>query len=175
MRKEIHQLEVELFFDRLAVLAKGPGTVYITGGASAVLLGWRLSTVDIDIKLSPEPAGIFQAIQEIKNSLHMNIELASPDDFVPVLPGWQSRSQYICTKNRVDFYHYDFYGQALSKIVRGHERDLQDVNAMLDHNHIEKAQLWRLYYAIAGDFIRFPAIDTRLLKGKLEKQLGKIS
>ncbi len=42
--------------------AKGSGCIYFTGGASALLIGWRSSTVDVDIRLDPEPSGIFQAI-----------------------------------------------------------------------------------------------------------------
>ena len=34
---------------------RGPGRVYLTGGASAVLIGWRTMTVDADLKLEPEP------------------------------------------------------------------------------------------------------------------------
>ena len=37
-------------------LARGPGRVHLVGGASAVTLGWRLATIDADLKLDPEPA-----------------------------------------------------------------------------------------------------------------------
>lgn len=172
MRNNIHSEEVEVFFEQIARKATGPGTIYITGGACAVLLGWRESTMDIDIKLLPEPAGIFQAIQDIKNSLHMNIELAAPDDFVPFLPGWQGRSLYICTKNRVDFYHYDFYGQALAKIERSHERDMIDVKAMLQNNYIEKNKFLQLIDAIKDDFIRYPTLDVQVIKKRVEALHG---
>lgn len=41
---------------------RGPGRVYLVGGASALLEGWRDSTVDVDLKLDPEPRGVFEAI-----------------------------------------------------------------------------------------------------------------
>ena len=50
------------FLDRLGASAKSPGTCFITGGGSALLLGWRETTVDIDLKFDPEPAGVFDAI-----------------------------------------------------------------------------------------------------------------
>jgi hypothetical protein len=34
--------------------AASPGRVFLTGGATAVLLGWRESTIDVDIKLVPD-------------------------------------------------------------------------------------------------------------------------
>ncbi|WP_373536823.1 hypothetical protein [Microcoleus sp.] len=40
--------------------ASGSGCIYFTGGASALLIGWRNSTVDIDIRLDPEPSGILK-------------------------------------------------------------------------------------------------------------------
>ena len=33
--------------------------------------------------------GIFQAIAKLKRELNINIELASPQDFLPLLPGWR--------------------------------------------------------------------------------------
>ncbi len=35
----------------LAGAARGPGKVYFTGGATALLLGFREQTIDIDLKL----------------------------------------------------------------------------------------------------------------------------
>lgn len=103
----------------MLIKSKGPGKVYLTGGASAVLFGWRNNTVDADLKLEPEPPGIFEAIRDLKDKLDMNIELASPDQFIPPLPGWEERSRHIADYNRVQFYHFDFYAQALSKIEGG--------------------------------------------------------
>lgn len=60
--------------------ARGPGSVYLTGGATAVLEGWRKTTVDVDLKFDPEPPGAFEAILRIKNELDINVELASPDE-----------------------------------------------------------------------------------------------
>jgi hypothetical protein len=69
--------------------ARGPGRIYLTGGATALLHGWRKSTVDVDLKLDPEPAGIFEAIAELKEEFDVNLELASPDQFIPPVPGWR--------------------------------------------------------------------------------------
>ena len=45
---------------------KGPRTIYLTGGATALLFGWRAKTIDLDIKADPEPRGLFEAIAELK-------------------------------------------------------------------------------------------------------------
>jgi hypothetical protein len=77
--------------EALGQRVKGPGTIYLTGGATALLFGWRAKTIDVDIKADPEPRGLFEAITELKESLDANVELASPDLFIPELPGWLVR------------------------------------------------------------------------------------
>jgi hypothetical protein len=44
-------------------------------------------TIDLDMKADPEPLGFFEAIAELKDSLDTNVELASPDLFIPEVPG----------------------------------------------------------------------------------------
>ena len=39
--------------------------------------------MDMDIKADPEPAGFYETLPKLKESLQINIELASPDLFVP--------------------------------------------------------------------------------------------
>ena len=81
MRSNVDSQKIEQLMKAL-----GRECIYFTGGASALLIGWRSSTVDIDIRLDPEPLGIFQAITKLKQELDINIELASPQDFLPPLP-----------------------------------------------------------------------------------------
>jgi len=76
------------------------------------LFGWRETTVDIDLRFEPELDELFRAIPAIKEKLQINVELASPSDFIPPLPGWQDRSQYIGREGKVSFFHYDPYSQA---------------------------------------------------------------
>lgn len=92
MRANIDTQKLERLMQLLGREAQGSGCIYFTGGASALLIGWRNSTVDVDIRLDPEPPGIFQAIAKLKQELNINIELASPQDFLPPLPGWRDRS-----------------------------------------------------------------------------------
>lgn len=175
MRHEAQKEQIEKTFAELAKRCKSPGRIYVVGGTTAVLSGWRESTADIDMKISPEPQGIFEAIRDLKNELQINIELASPDDFMPPLPGWEGRSQFIATLHGVTFYHYDFYAQALSKILRAHERDLKDVQSMLDNKLINTQELFRLFLEIEPQFIKFPSIDPTDFRKKLEAVIGRIS
>lgn len=160
--------KVDALMRRLGREARGPGTVYLVGGASAVLIGWRALTVDVDLKLAPEPAGVFEAMHRAKEALDINIELAAPDDFIPALPGWQERSRFIARHGSVEFRHYDFYAQALAKIERGHAQDSQDVRAMADEGLIEPRRLMGLFVAIEPDLLRYPAIDATAFRQKVD-------
>ena len=132
MRSNVDAKKIERLMQALGQEAQGSGCIYFTGGASALLIGWRDSTIDVDIRLDPEPPGIFQAIAKLKQKLNINIELASPQDFLPPLPGWRDRSVFISKQGNISFYHYDFTAQALSKLSRGFDRDLNDVQAMYE-------------------------------------------
>lgn len=142
--------------------------MYFTGGTSAVLEGWRDTTLDIDLSFSSEPQGAFEAIAELKQSLNINIELASPSDFIPALPGWESRSHFIDQVGSLQFFHYDFYSQALAKLERGHEKDLLDVKEMHGKELIDLKQLVPYFSQIEAQLIRYPAIDNNAFRKKVE-------
>ena len=165
---------IALLMEGIGSRAKGPGRVYFVGGATAAMIGWRDATVDADLKLDPEPAAVFEAIAALKEELDINVELAAPDQFVPPLPGWRERSRFIARHGEVDFFHYDFYGQALAKIERGHETDLADVRALAERGLIDVEELARLFERIVPDLLRYPAIDEPALRRKLAKTIEEL-
>ena len=118
----------------------------------------------IDIHLDPEPLGIFQAIAKLKQDLDINIELASPQDFLPPLPGWRDRSVFIRRQGEISFYHYDFTAQALSKLSRGYNRDINDVQAMYEKKLFSLEKLSNGFEAIEPELIRFPSLNPDLLR-----------
>ena len=148
---------------------RSPGRIYFTGGVTAVLFGWRESTMDVDLKADPEPAGFFETLPKLKDKIDINIELAAPDDFVPAFPEWRERSIFIERQGHAEFFHYDLYGQALSKLERLHERDEIDVARMLSDRLVEPAKLWQLFSAVEEKLIRYPAIDPKKLRMRVKK------
>ena len=168
MRGETDRQKLEQFMVELGNIPRASGNIYFTGGATALLMEWRTTTIDIDIKLDPEPEGVFQRIAELKNQLDINVELASPDQFIPELPGWRDRCTFIATHGGISFFHYDLYSQALAKIERWHDRDRIDVRAMLDNALIERNRLAELFVEIAPRCVRFPAIDADAFRARVE-------
>jgi hypothetical protein len=133
--------------------------VYLTGGATAVLEGWRRDTIDADILIVPDSDAVLRAIPDLKESLHINVELASPADFIPELPGWQDRSRFIERCGKVSFHHYDFYAQALAKTERGEVKDVGDVQEMVARGLVEPVKIWRFFRQIEPMLYKYPDLD----------------
>jgi hypothetical protein len=159
MRAETNRERVLKLMAAQGAAVSTPGRVYFTGGVSAVLFGWRDTTVDVNLKADPEPAGFFEAMPKLKDTMDINIELACPTDFIPEVPGWRERSLFIAHHGRLDFYHFDFYSQALAKIERFHPRDRHDVAHMIESGQVIRDRLMGFFVMIQPALIRYPAID----------------
>jgi len=161
MRRPVDEKRVRGFLRALEASADGDARVYLTGGATSILHGWRESTVGVDMKVVPERDSILRAIPRLKEQLEINVELAAPEQLIPELPGWQERSLFIERDGLVSFHHYDPYAQALSKIERGHEQDLRDAREMVRRGLVEPEKLRRLFEEIEPRLYRYPAIDPK--------------
>lgn len=159
MRELADKARIEAFLAALAREATAETDVYLVGGTSAVLIGWRGTTIDLDLVIRPESDAMLRAIPLLKERLQLNVELASPDLFIPVPPGWEQRSPVIVRIGQVTYRHYDFTAQALAKIERGHARDMADVEAMRARGLISAAELRRQFAQVMPQLYRFPAID----------------
>lgn len=173
MRTQTSKTSVEEFMRAIARHAKKECRVYFTGGVTAVLMNWRESTVDIDIKFEPELDEVFRALPELKERLQINVELAAPSDFIPELSGWRGRCQIIAREGKVSFYHYDPYSQALAKIERGHLQDIRDVQSMLADRLIEREKLVGFFEEIKPNLYKYPAIDPTKFSNALNNFLSE--
>jgi len=145
------------------------GRVYLTGGATAVLHGWRETTIDVDIKLIPDHDEILREIPRLKEALNLNVELAAPSDFIPLPAGWEDRSPLIRQEGKLSFHHFDPVAQALSKVERGHEQDIRDVKDMIAAGLVNPAEALAQFEAIEPDLYRFPAIDSVTFRTAVEE------
>lgn len=172
MRPPVDEPRIRALADALARVARGPVRIYLTGGATAVLEGWRAATIDVDLRFEPEADELLRALPELKNRLAINIELASPPDFIPELPGWRERSPLVFTVGTVAVCNFDPYSQALSKIERGFEQDLSDVRMMITSGLVEPARLRELYETIEPELYRYPAIEPPAFRRKVDRALS---
>jgi hypothetical protein len=159
---------IRRFMRAVGESANAETRVYFTGGATAVLQGWRPSTIDVDIRIVPERDAILRAIPRLKEELQLNVELASPDHFIPVKIGWEDRSPFVAREDHVAFHHFDLYAQALAKIERGHAQDAGDVREMLARGLVEAPALVAYFEAIEPELYRYPAIDPAAFRAAVD-------
>ncbi|MGH9874249.1 MAG: DUF6036 family nucleotidyltransferase [Pyrinomonadaceae bacterium] len=168
MRQKVNVARLKEFMKALASGIAEPARIFLVGGATAVLMGWRDSTIDIDLKLEPDSDKLLRKFPLLKERMEINIELASPDDFIPELPGWRDRSRFIQQEGTLTFLHYDFYAQALAKLERRHEIDLQDVAELIRHNLVERHRLLEFFVEIEDQLYKYPAIDAADFRAAVE-------
>jgi hypothetical protein len=171
MRPPVDAPRIRTLARELGRVARAPVRIYLTGGSTAVLEGWRESTVDVDLRFEPEAEELMRALPALKEHLGINIELASPPDFIPELPGWRERSPLLFSDGSVSVHHFDPYSQALSKIERGFTHDLADLAAMIERGLVEPGRLRGLYEQIETELYRYPAIDPPTFRRKLDAAL----
>jgi hypothetical protein len=172
MRERADADRVRAFLRELGRRSDVAARVYLTGGATAVLEGWRSSTVDIDLRFEPDDDALLRILPELKERLDVNVELVSPFDFVPELPGWRDRSPFVVRVGKLDVHHFDPYAQALSKVERGFDQDLRDVDDMVRTGLVDPAHAVELFGLVESDLYRYPAIDPAAFAAKVRQAFG---
>jgi hypothetical protein len=163
------------FLRALSREAEREARLYLTGGATAVLYGWRPYTIDLDIKLVPEDERLLRALPVIAERLGINVERSCPGDYLPELEGWEDRSPLAAREGRLACHHYDLCAQALAKIARGHVQDMADIEAMLSRGLVAPPDLREHLRRIEPRLHLFPAINAASLRLWVEEALASSS
>jgi hypothetical protein len=163
MRPDANAERIRALLVELGRRAAPGDRLYVAGGASAVLLGWRGATRDVDLRLEGDEDRLLRAIADLKERMDINVELASPLDFLPAPPNWRERAMHVGRFGALDVLHIPFALQALAKLQRGFETDLADVQAMLSRGLTTKAQIAQALADAEPDLYRFPAAHPRRL------------
>ena len=171
MPERVNEDRLRAFMRAAGAAARREGVCYLTGGATAVLLGWRGATLDIDVRLEPEQDELMRRLPAIKHDLRINVETASPAEFIPLPDGWQERSPFAGREGKLTFRHFDLYAQALAKIERGHEKDRLDVAAMLERGLVDAELLREMFDEIEPRLYERPELDAASFRRKLEEAL----
>ncbi|HEY7953079.1 MAG TPA: DUF6036 family nucleotidyltransferase [Solirubrobacteraceae bacterium] len=172
MRPPVDEAKIREMARQLGRVAQVRVRLYLTGGATAVIEGWRGSTVDVDVRLDPEIDELLRELPALKERLGVSIELASPPDFIPELPGWRERSPFLFRERNVEVHHFDLYSQALAKIERDFKLDREDVRVMIERGLVERDRLHTLYEAIEPELYRYPAIEPAAFREAVDAALA---
>jgi hypothetical protein len=174
MRTLADAARIRAFMHALGRGSDVEATAYLAGGTTAVLIGWRRSTIDVDLKLVPESDRLLRLLTRLKDELAINIELASPADFIPLPEGWEERSIFVAREGSVTFRHFDPYSQALAKLERSHAQDLEDVLALVERGLVDPARVRSYFDELEPKLYRFPAIDAPSFRASVERTLAEL-
>ncbi len=172
MRRELTRETLRELMEELARTAPARESyrVYVVGGGTAVVAGWRASTVDADLYAEREE--VFRDVQGIKDRLQLNIEFARPEQFVPPLAGSADRHLFIERVGNIDFYHYDPCAQLLSKIVRGFRKDLLDAERFVTSGMVDPRRFRELVDQIPDSaYARYPALSRESVLAAVDEVL----
>ena len=172
MRASVDLPRLRAFLAELARAAREPTRLYLTGGASQLLRGLRESTLDIDLTFEPESDELLRSMVSLKELQSVNVEIVSPVHFVPALPGWRDRCEFVMQIGKLAVLHFDPYTQALSKLERGHVRDMQDVQALVGERIVDPVRLRTLFAEARSELFRYPAIDPKSLSTAVDRLVG---
>jgi uncharacterized nucleotidyltransferase DUF6036 len=144
-RSDVSRDDIEQFLQRFGQLSQQPGRLYLAGGAELIHGGFRgegATTVDIDLRMDVGDESAAEAlIRQLMQQLGVNVEFASPADFIPLPSDWQARSPFVGRYGSTDVFYFDYYALALSKIARGTSRDLSDVMTLSQNGLIHRDEL----------------------------------
>ena len=155
------RVDIEKFLTALGKAYRKQGRIYLAGGAALVHMGLRSgSTLDIDVVIETiNEDEMVTAIRRLVEQMQINIEFASPADFIPVPAQWMEHSRYIGRYGQIDAFYYDFYSLALSKILRGSDRDLIDVKLLVQQKLITLEELDAAYTEVLPRMGKRPYIN----------------
>jgi hypothetical protein len=98
MRPPVDRQRIIHFLEQLGQRFRQPGRVYLVGGATLVFEGFRTQTLDVDLsfEVADRDHGEFiRTVRGLKDELAINVEEASPGDFIPLPEGYQDRAKFI--------------------------------------------------------------------------------
>lgn len=136
-----------------------PGRMYLAGGAVLVHKGIRSGqTLDINLQVTVDPANLVGEIARLKQRLDINIEFASPGDFMPLPAQWEARSEFVKRYGQVDVFYFDWYSLVLSKIQRSSRQDLIDIQLLVSQGFVETIELELFYQEVLNKIGEPPVV-----------------
>jgi hypothetical protein len=151
---------LETFLRRLGERIQQPVTLYLLGGSALRLLGSPRETLDVDYSLEPGAPEVEKTLNALAKELKLDLEAVPLAQFVPLPPAAEQRRRFIGRYGQVEVYIFDLYSIALSKIARGFESDLEDVQFLLAQGLIAWPDLEAFFQAILPE-VRRADIDPQ--------------
>ena len=134
--ESVTSLALQTLFNRLGQEIPTPATFYLLGGSALCLLGSPRETLDVDYSIENLTPELEQTLKQLAIELRLDLKAVPLAEFIPLPPEAEQRRRFVGRYGQVEVYIFDLYSIALSKIARGFESDLEDVEFLLNEGFI---------------------------------------
>ena len=179
MRERTDRARLRRFLRALGGRLRRPVRFYLVGGSVLIDLGLRPLTLDIDyVAAADDPSALADlelAIRALKNELDVNVEPASPADFLPIPPSVLDRSRYIGRHGPLSVYYYHLPSLVVAKAARGFEQDLADAERLVRAGEVDWQEVedtWREVRASPTGWLRYEPDEVERRVALLRQRLG---
>ena len=180
MRQRTDQARLRRFLEVLGRRIRRPLRFYLVGGSVLIDLGLRPATLDIDyVAAADDPAALDDlehAIRALKHDLDLNIEPASPADFLPIPAYALDRSRFVGQFGSVSVYYYHLPSLVIAKAARGFEQDLLDAERLVRAGEVAWAEIeatWRDTRTSPTGWLRHDPAEVEQRLSVLERRLTR--
>jgi hypothetical protein len=136
------------FFQRFGEQITCPATIYLPGGSALCLLGSSRETLDVDYSMESTVPEIEQILERLASELRLDLEYVPLKEFIPLPEDAELRHQFVGRYGNLEVYIFDPYSIALSKIARGFESDIEDVEFLINQKLITWEVLTKHYQSV---------------------------
>ncbi|HKG26080.1 MAG TPA: DUF6036 family nucleotidyltransferase [Thermomicrobiales bacterium] len=147
--------------------------LYLVGGSVLIDLGLRGTTLHFDyVADADDPAALTdleQSIRTLKNELDINVEQASPGDFLPIPRSVLDRSRYVGRHGKLDVYYYHLPSLVISKAARGLEQDLSDAERLIRAGEVEWADVETTWHEIRASPVGWLRHEPEEIERRLDE------
>ncbi len=179
MRDHAERERIERFLRALGRRIHFPIRLYLVGGSIIVDLGLRQATVDVDYVVEADDPRALEEFERIvpqlKNELRINVEPASPADFLPIPAHALAQSAYVRSYGNVHIYYYDLPSTIVSKAARGAERDIADIESLIQAGAVSWDEIesrWQEIRASPRGWLRHNPNDVEHRLHALRERIG---
>ncbi|MGH2535025.1 MAG: DUF6036 family nucleotidyltransferase [Thermomicrobiales bacterium] len=179
MRRRTDQAHLRRFLEALGRRVRRPLRFYLVGGSVLIDLGLRPATLDIDyVADADDPETLAQlelAIRSLKIELDVNVEPASPADFLPIPSSALDRSRYVGQFGPVAVYYYHLPSLIIGKAARGLEQDLADAVRLIRAGEVDWEEVeatWREVRASPAGWLRYEPAEVEQRLEVIRQRLG---
>jgi hypothetical protein len=172
VREPVERAKILRFLEVLGRRLHRPVRFYLVGGSIFVDLGLRGTTVDLDYVVQSDEQDAIEEFERLvprlKNELKINLKPASPADFLPLPDDVLAHSRYVRSFGNVHVYYFDLASTVISKVARGAERDLGDVEAMVRAGEVSWTEVQARWQQVRGSKRGWIRYDPVTIEARLE-------